>query len=190
MLREEKPALRLLLRARRVSAAQADPMAAEALASLFSSSLKLPEGAIVSSYLAQEAEMNPAPLEEWLRTHGHEIVLPCLTARAASLAFRSYVPGDALAPGLAGIPEPLADAPEKEPDVLLVPLLGFDESLTRLGQGGGYYDRTLEKLRARRGVWAIGLAYEAQACAILPLDPFDEKLDLVVTEKRIIGQAP
>ena len=71
-------------------------------------------------------------------------------------------------PGLWDIQIPADTAPEVEPDVLLVPMLAFDRKGYRLGYGGGFYDRTLAKLRALKKVTAIGVAYagqEVDSCA-------------------------
>lgn len=84
----------------------------------------------------------------------------------------------------AAIPEPLADAPVVDPDIILVPLLAVDHAGNRLGQGGGYYDRTLALLRARRSVLAIGIAWEGQIADALPADPWDAALDAVATPQR------
>jgi 5-formyltetrahydrofolate cyclo-ligase len=68
------------------------------------------------------------------------------------------------------------------PDVLLVPLLGFDAEGWRLGYGGGYYDRSLQALRASGAALAVGFGYAAQEVERLPREPFDERLDWIVTE--------
>ena len=73
-----------------------------------------------------------------------------------------------------------------EPEILIVPLVAFDRAGGRLGYGGGFYDRTLELLRAKRATLAIGFAFAAQEASGLPLEPTDQPLDLVVTEKEII----
>ena len=74
-----------------------------------------------------------------------------------------------------------------EPEILIVPLVAFDLRGGRLGYGGGFYDRTLQMLRARRATLAIGFAYDAQEAENLPLEPTDQPLDMVVTETRVIG---
>ena len=80
--------------------------------------------------------------------------------------------------------------PEKddfiEPEILIVPLVAFDRTGGRLGYGGGFYDRTLEQLRSIRPTMAIGFAYTAQEDSALPLEPTDQPLDLIVTEKGVI----
>ena len=72
-----------------------------------------------------------------------------------------------------------------EPDILIVPLAAFDAKGFRLGYGGGFYDRTLERLRAMQPITAIGFAYDLQECAEVPTEPTDQPLDLIVTETGI-----
>ena len=76
------------------------------------------------------------------------------------------------------------------PEVLLVPLLAFDRRGFRLGYGGGFYDRTLEGLRARGPVLAIGLAYAAQEVPVVPTDATDQRLDAILTEAGLIRPEP
>lgn len=82
----------------------------------------------------------------------------------------------------AGIP---ADDLAEVPDILIVPLAAFDGRGYRLGYGGGFYDRTLEGLRAGGPVTAIGFAFDVQEDADLPTEPTDQPLDLIVTETGI-----
>ena len=84
-----------------------------------------------------------------------------------------------------GVPEP-----EKirliYPDVILVPLVAFDEKLNRLGYGGGYYDRLIKKLSKKKNILKIGLALSTQKINNIPIDKYDKKLDYIVTDKYII----
>ena len=73
-----------------------------------------------------------------------------------------------------------------EPEILIVPLVAFDRKGGRLGYGGGFYDRTLQALRASRPTLAIGFAFAAQEADSLPLEPTDQPLDLIVTERGVI----
>ncbi len=75
-----------------------------------------------------------------------------------------------------------ASSEEVEPQVLIVPLVAFDSRGRRLGYGGGFYDRTLERLRSARPTWAVGFAYAAQESESLPEESTDQPLDAVVTE--------
>ncbi|MEM6481442.1 MAG: 5-formyltetrahydrofolate cyclo-ligase, partial [Pseudomonadota bacterium] len=73
-----------------------------------------------------------------------------------------------------------------DPEIVIVPLVAFDRMGGRLGYGGGFYDRTLERLRAQRPTLAVGFAYAAQEASELPLELTDQPLDLVITEMEVI----
>ena len=92
-------------------------------------------------------------------------------------------------PGAWDIPVPVDSAPEVLPDVLLVPMLAFDRKGFRLGYGGGFYDRTLEKLRELKKVVAIGVAYHAQMVGEVPVGIHDAPLDYVMTEQETFACA-
>ena len=146
----------------------------------------------IAGYVSFGSEADPLELLSHLSDAGISCALPRVAVRNAPLVFNRWQPGDPLVAGLHGTREPLADAPECRPGVVLVPLLAFDAAGRRLGYGGGYYDRTLAALRAEdAGVLAVGVAFSAQEAQDLPEDEFDERLDWVVTEKgaRCFGEA-
>jgi 5-formyltetrahydrofolate cyclo-ligase len=72
------------------------------------------------------------------------------------------------------------------PQIVIVPLVAFSRDGGRLGYGGGFYDRTLEQLRAAGPVLAIGFAFDAQEDPEIPLEPTDQPLDMIVTESQVI----
>ena len=72
------------------------------------------------------------------------------------------------------------------PDILLVPLVAYDVSLNRLGYGGGYYDRYIEKIEKVKKVVKIGLAFSFQKISSIPINQYDKRLDFIVTEKEIL----
>ena len=72
------------------------------------------------------------------------------------------------------------------PDILLVPLVSFDSKLNRLGYGGGFYDRYIEKIENVKKVIKIGLAFSYQKIKKVPTNKFDKKLDFIITEKEIL----
>jgi 5-formyltetrahydrofolate cyclo-ligase len=84
-----------------------------------------------------------------------------------------------------GIPEPETKN-IVYPDILLIPLLAFDKNLNRLGYGGGYYDRLIEKLSKKKNIIKIGLAFSVQKIDKVPINVFDQKLDYIVTNKNIV----
>jgi 5-formyltetrahydrofolate cyclo-ligase len=135
-------------------------------------------------------EIDPRPLLTTLAARGHPICLPTVPAARQALLFRQWRPGDALVAGAYGTEVPGPEAPALTPQVLIVPLLAFDEAGYRLGYGGGFYDRTLDGLRPQGAVLAIGAAYAGQACEAVPHDDHDQKLDWIVTEhsaRRIVS---
>jgi 5-formyltetrahydrofolate cyclo-ligase len=144
------------------------------------------EGMIVAGYWPIGSEMDPRPLMLALHDKGARLALPVVKAMGEPLAFRTFDFDDELAPGIMGTPEPTTNKPLLAPDLILVPLLGFDRLGLRLGQGGGFYDRTLEAIRAKRQVFAIGIAFAAQEVASLPFLAHDQKLDAIVTEQGYI----
>ena len=84
-----------------------------------------------------------------------------------------------------GIPEPSSNI-LKYPDVILVPLLAFDKNLNRVGYGGGFYDRYIQKIKRKKKFLLIGLAYSFQKVKRVPTNKNDMKLDFIVTEKNVI----
>lgn len=150
-----------------------------------------PPGVDMAGYWPTNEEADIRPLMTALHQRGHRLALPRVMARGAPLRFLRWHPGDRLEAGFGGIPEPAAGAEEIHPEVLLVPLLGFDGTGLRLGYGGGFYDRTLAALRRAGGVEAIGIAFSDQEVDSLPAGDHDERLDWVVTESgcRRFGQS-
>jgi 5-formyltetrahydrofolate cyclo-ligase len=143
-------------------------------------------GAIVSGFSPLKSEINPVPLMRKLADAGARLALPVVAGRGKPLIMRAWAFGEPLDRGVWGIREPKAEAPEVAPDILLVPLLAFDRQGRRLGYGAGYYDMTIAKLRAMKGVLAVGIAYAAQEIDAVPVTPRDARLDLVLTEHETI----
>jgi 5-formyltetrahydrofolate cyclo-ligase len=183
---EAKQRLREAAKRQRRAAHEAGAAAAaQAVIAQCERHVTLPSGAVVSGYWPAGAEFDVRPLLERLAAHGHPIVLPVVIERDAPLIFRVWRPGDPVVKGNgAWVPEP--SAAEREPDVLLVPLVGFDRRGTRLGQGAGYYDRTLLKLRAARAITAIGVGYAVQELSDIPTGSYDQPLDAILTEAGLI----
>ena len=145
---------------------------------------------IVSAFFPYKSEIDTRPLLGKLAGEGWSTCLPIVIALGEPLIFRRWLPGEPTVPGVWGIPRPTDDAPLLEPDVLLVPLMAFDRQGYRLGYGGGFYDRTLEQLRARKTITAIGVAYAAQEIDAVPRGPHDQPLDYVMTERDLFKVSP
>jgi 5-formyltetrahydrofolate cyclo-ligase len=143
-------------------------------------------GTIISGYSPIRSEIDPVPLMRALATHGARLALPAVMARGKSLAFRAWSPNDRLMLGPLGILEPSPAAAEVIPDIMLVPLAAFDRAGHRIGYGAGYYDMTIGRLRARKPVTAVGIAFAAQEVPKVPTSARDARLDLVLTEREVI----
>lgn len=180
-----KAEIRARMRAARRQAKAENPDAAQALAAhaesligaVFGTAARRP---VIALYVAMGSEIDPALLAQALARRDFVLCLPVVVAQGEPLIFRRWTPGDALAPDEAGCPAPQPDAPEMEPDLILCPLLAFDATGARLGQGGGYYDRTLAMLRPE--TVRVGLAWAAQEADAVPVEPHDARLDGVLTE--------
>lgn len=134
-------------------------------------------------YKAVGSELSALPLARALQSRDVDLALPVATSAGQPLVFRRWSPGDPLELDASGVPAPLPLAEVVLPDVIFIPLLAVDHRGYRLGQGGGYYDRTLHALRSADVVpWFIGLCYAGQMVDSLPEEVHDERLHGVLTE--------
>ena len=177
-----KAAARKAAEARR---AEAHGAQREAASAALAGHLAGTEGRVISAYLPIRSEADPLPAMASL-ARANRICVPVIEGKERPLSFREWRPGCRLVPGPFGVQVP-EDGAVLVPEILVVPLLAFDSDLFRLGYGGGFYDRTLERLRARRPTLAIGFAWAAQEAEGLPLEPTDQPLDMIVTEAGVIA---
>jgi len=148
--------------------------------------LPVKTGLVVSGYSPMKSEIDPQPLMRKLSEAGAKLALPTVIGRDQPLIMRAWSFGEPLVAGVWGIREPKPDAPEVLPDILLVPLLAFDRAGHRIGYGAGYYDLTINRLRAMKTITAAGLAFAVQEIEAVPTTPRDARLDLVLTERETI----
>ena len=181
-----KPDLRNAALARRSALGDTDRDAAARALVSHRFPLPMKPGAIVAGYSPIRSEIDPVPLMRSLAARGAQLALPVIIARNEPLMFRVWHPDSALVPGALGILEPLPEAPQLMPDILLVPLAAFDRAGHRIGYGAGHYDRTFAQLRAVKPFTAIGLAFDTQEIEMIPMQPHDVALDFVLTETRMI----
>lgn len=162
-----KPALRTQLRKTRkaISATQRH-QAAQRVAARVLQILRRYRPRRIALYQTLGSELDTAPLLRRLRI---PVFLPHVTRSGLQFVAR-------------GSRQRLS---VKKLDVIFLPLLGFDAKGTRLGQGGGHYDRALGFKRCGKRLWLVGLAYEAQYVESLPREAHDIPLDAVITEKKI-----
>ncbi len=139
-------------------------------------------GKVLSGYMPMRTEIDPLPA---MAAHSGRVCVPVIVAKGQPLTFREW---RAEAPMIDGPFEAQVPAVGDwlVPQVLIVPLVAFDRRGGRLGYGGGFYDRTLQGLRARGPVLALGYAWAAQEAEGLPLEPTDQPLDMIVTERGLV----
>jgi len=148
--------------------------------------IPLRPGSVVSGFMPMKSEINPLPLLKRLAGEGATLALPVVAGRGKPLVMRAWKFGAPLDAGVWGIRQPKPDAPEVDPDILIVPLAAFDRSGQRIGYGAGYYDMTIHRLRKDKSITAIGIAFATQEIPQVPATERDAKLDLVLTEREII----
>lgn len=142
-------------------------------------------GAPLAGYMPIRSEIDPLPAMAEAAAHG-PVCVPVIVGEGRALDFWRWSPGCAMQDGPFGARIP-QDRQIVTPEILIVPLVAFDRQGGRLGYGGGYYDRTLEALRAKGAALAIGFAFGAQEAADLPLEATDQPLDMIVTESDVIA---
>lgn len=169
------------LRARALAARSAGGDQA-ALTAHLTTALAPHRGKTLSGYWPMRGEPDPLPA---MAAHDGPLCLPVVPGKAVPLVFRRWQ-GEPLVPGPFGTSHPAVSQPQVSPQVLIVPLAGFDRTGHRIGYGGGYYDRTLQMLRENGPVTAIGLAFAVQELPPIPAGPFDQPLDLIVTDRELI----
>ncbi|HEY9093100.1 5-formyltetrahydrofolate cyclo-ligase [Parasphingorhabdus sp.] len=140
---------------------------------------------IIALYNATGSEAPTARLIEYLIESGKTVCFPAVVD-GTELTFRQVDSLDLLVSGYRDIAEPGNNCPAVSPDLIIAPMVAFDRSMGRLGQGGGHYDRAFEKHpKAPR----IGLAWSVQEADHIPMQPHDHSLDMIVTEAEIIQKA-
>jgi 5-formyltetrahydrofolate cyclo-ligase len=192
---DEKERLRTVARARRRTAAeQVGSTAGQALKDHFRAAraaMGVPstpdeDWRAVAGYWPMETEMDPRPLLRHLHGRGFDCALPVVVGRGRALHFRRWHPQTVLEPAGFGLLELPRSAPRVTPQVVLAPLLCFDDRGVRLGHGAGYYDYTLAALRRAGSVLAVGIAFADQQVDRVPDADHDQRLDWIVTEKGAI----
>ncbi len=145
--------------------------------------IRLPEvvrAKTIAAYIAKGSEADARKIIEHCIAEGKTILVPSTNDHIEMVRFLGF---DKLAPAKFGILEPNEKIPGPEPEVVLVPGIAFGLCMHRIGYGKGYYDAYLKKTKAHR----IGLCYDFQLFDRLPSHELDERMDKIVTEKRIIA---
>ena len=183
-----KTLLRLQMKAVRAEAFRLYPHGGEAAADHLPQAL-LDRFKVVAGYQPMGSEIDPSALLARFAAAGAQIVLPRTAPKGSGLplSFHLWSPGQSLVKSAFGVVEPSPEAAQLTPDLVIVPLLACDSLGHRMGYGQGHYDRTLEALRARHPLVAIGLAFEAQKVASVPREDHDQPLDGILTQTRYMA---
>lgn len=190
-LADEKADLRKRCYASRMAVDAGDAAAAaQAVAGHVAHSVEVDANTVASAYWPLPGELDPRPALAFLVQRGAAGAMPRVIGDGQPLEFHAWHPGDQLIEGRFKVMEPAPDTAIVTPRVLLVPLLAFDRHCHRLGHGKGYYDRTLQRLKANDpATLAVGVAFAAQEVERVPTNELDQTLDMVITEKEIHRRA-
>ena len=138
----------------------------------------------IGGYFPVNYEIDDLEILKKLKKKKYQISLPVIK-KNFDMDFYRWSFDDPLKINKYGIPEPFSKK-LIYPDILLVPLVAFDKNLNRLGYGGGYYDRVIDKLSKKKDILKIGLALSVQKINNVPVTKYDKKLDYIVTDKYIL----
>ena len=138
----------------------------------------------IGGYFPVNYEIDDLEILKKLKKKKYQISLPIIK-KNFDMDFYRWSFDDPLKINKYGIPEPFSKK-LIYPDILLVPLVAFDKNLNRLGYGGGYYDRVIDKLSKKKNILKIGLALSVQKINNVPVTKYDKKLDYIVTDKYIL----
>ena len=139
---------------------------------------------IIGGYYPYNYELDIIDLLKVLEKKKYLVSLPKID-KNNKMNFFQWSFNDPLSVNKHGIPEPISKK-KVYPDILLIPLLAFDNKFNRLGYGGGYYDRYISKIEQINKVTKIGVGFSFQKIKKLPINKYDKKLDFVITEKKFI----
>ncbi|MDC0032344.1 5-formyltetrahydrofolate cyclo-ligase [Pelagibacteraceae bacterium] len=140
---------------------------------------------VVGSYLPFRNEFSTQLLNDELNKLNFNLSLPCINKNDSSMIFRNYTSDSSLVPNSYGILEPSQNAEEVVPSIIIAPLVAFSLAGYRLGYGGGYYDRYIEKNLDNKSLIKIGLGFSFQKYDKLPNENHDQKLDWILTENYL-----
>ena len=142
---------------------------------------------IIAGYYPSNYEVNILSFLEKVSKKKFKIALPVINA-SGGMSFRSWIFKEPLYVNKFGILEPKSSKKKIIPDLIMVPLVAFDNRLNRIGYGKGYYDRSLKKInKIKKNAISLGIAYSFQKCQKIPTNKHDFKLDYIFTEKGIIN---
>lgn len=157
----------------------------ETIIDIFFEYFKPSKDEVIALYWPAGKEFDTRFLLDELVNQGYQCALPVATEGSRVMTFKKWTHDTEMTKGVWGVHEP-QDAEEVKPDVIIAPLLAFDQKGYRLGQGGGHYDSTIENLRQNKEITYIGVGYAEQAVLFkLPTEDHDIPLDYVMTPKGV-----
>ncbi len=136
-------------------------------------------GRVIGGYYPYNYEIGSKEIFRKLEKFNYHLTLPKIS-KDYQMNFFQWSTKDPLEINKYGIPEPVSNI-IKLPNILLVPLVAFDKNRNRIGYGGGFYDRYIKKLKKKKKILTIGLAYSFQRVKKIPVNKHDIKLDFIVT---------
>ena len=139
---------------------------------------------ILGGYYPVNFEIDILEFLEKLEIKGLQLSLP-VVKKNNEMDFYNWSTKNLLKLNKYGIPEP-EQIKKVIPDIILVPLVAFDNKLYRIGYGGGYYDRYIERISNKKILLKIGIAHSCQKINRVPINKYDKKLDIIITEKYIL----
>ncbi len=140
----------------------------------------------IGIYYPIKDEVSPLKILNISKILNFKVSLPIIDKKNNELIFETCDSFKYLRKGLFGTYEPHNNNKKIVPDLIFVPLLAYDLNFNRLGYGKGFYDKTLYKFRKVKKIFVIGLGYDNQIIDKLPVEDHDQKLDFIITEKRIL----
>lgn len=140
----------------------------------------------IGSYVPIGSEVQPDSIENWQHKGIKTVYLPWFKDRSSEMIFRLHSAENPLAPGPFNFLQPPENAPQAVPDLLIIPMLGFDRAMNRIGQGQGHYDRYLAKYPR---ILRVGLAHSCQEVDHIPAESWDVPMHAVLTEREWIEGA-
>lgn len=138
----------------------------------------------IAAYMAIQTEIDPMPTMIDLHEAGRTVCVPVIQGHGMPLIFRRWTPDAAMIEGDFGAMIPRG-GDQVTPDLVVVPLVGFDMFGHRIGYGGGFYDRTLELFRKTGPFSAIGFAFSGQEMTDIPTEKYDQPINAIVTERGV-----
>jgi 5-formyltetrahydrofolate cyclo-ligase len=182
--------LRKTVRARRNKLTLAEQQhASELLAKRLANHEKIQSANTIALYLANDAELDLTPFIHWCWQHKKQVYLPVLHPFSlCNLLFLHYRENTVMQENIFGILEPKLDVtkvcPLSQLDIICTPLVAFDNTGSRLGMGGGFYDRTLSHWQGQNNLYPIGLAHDCQQVEKVPTQSWDIPLPEIITPNQ------